>query len=262
MKKRGILLLVLLSMLLPAEDNVKLPPKDKFYLVLLIGQSNMAGRGIVTKEDKVPFPRVLMLNRDGKWVSAVDPVHYDKKSAGVGPGRTFGRLLAEQNPDCTVGLIPAACGGSSLLKWQPGIYFKATDSHPYDDAVKRAKKAMEHGTLKVILFHQGESDCRAKNAPKYEALLSELIARLRKDLNAEQVPLLVGELSSWSPWNAERKQVDAAQRAVVGKMPPAAFVSARGLTSNKDKVHFDRKSQLIFGERYFQAYQELLKNSK
>ena len=80
--------------------------------MLLTGQSNMAGRGVVTPEDKIPHPRVLMQNKEGEWVPAVDPVHYDKSSAGVGPARTFAIELAESDPAITVGLIPAACGGS------------------------------------------------------------------------------------------------------------------------------------------------------
>ena len=57
--------------------------KDKFHLFLLFGQSNMAGRGVVEPEDTKPHPRVLMLSKDGKWVPAVDPMHFDKPSAGV-----------------------------------------------------------------------------------------------------------------------------------------------------------------------------------
>lgn len=243
------------------EDKITLPSKEKFYLVLMIGQSNMAGRGFVTEEDKIPFPRVFMLNRAGEWVPATDPVHYDKKSAGVGMGRTFARLMTEMSPDIAVGLIPAACGGSSLESWKSGVYFKGTRSNPYDDAVARAKKAMESGTLKVILFHQGEGDCKPGKDVQYEKRLVELVRNLRKELNAEQVPLLIGELSSWSRWNKSKVMVDAAHHAAVEQLQPATFVSARGLTPNPDKIHFDRKSQLIFGERYFKAYQELLKKN-
>ena len=46
-----------------AADPVKLPPKEKFLLVLLAGQSNMAGRGFVQDSDKIPSPRVVMLDK-------------------------------------------------------------------------------------------------------------------------------------------------------------------------------------------------------
>ena len=63
--------------------QVSLPAKKNFYLFLLVGQSNMAGRGVVAPEDKVPHKRVLSLNKEDKWVPAVDPIHFDKPIAGV-----------------------------------------------------------------------------------------------------------------------------------------------------------------------------------
>jgi hypothetical protein len=38
----------------------------------------------------------------------------------------------------------------------------------------------------------------------------------------------------------------------------AAFVSAEGLTSNGDFVHFDNKSQRELGRRYAEAYLKLM----
>ena len=73
-----------------SQDSIEIPAKEKFHLYLLVGQSNMAGRGKVTPEDKKPHERVLMLSKDLKWVPATDPMHFDKSIAGVGLGRTFG----------------------------------------------------------------------------------------------------------------------------------------------------------------------------
>ncbi|MBO5991802.1 MAG: hypothetical protein J6R00_09140 [Lentisphaeria bacterium] len=70
-----VLLMLIFSAAVFADDGVKIPEKSKFKLVLLIGQSNMAGRGFVEASDKVPHPRVVMLDKSGKWVPAVDPVH-------------------------------------------------------------------------------------------------------------------------------------------------------------------------------------------
>jgi hypothetical protein len=61
-------------------QTASLPPKEKFHLFLLAGQSNMAGRGTVTPQDKTPHPRVLMLNQAGEWVPAVDPMHSRRRS--------------------------------------------------------------------------------------------------------------------------------------------------------------------------------------
>ncbi len=262
MKKVGILCTVVCGLLLSAAfgaDPVKLPPKEKFYLVLLAGQSNMAGRGKIQPEDRAPYPRVLMLNKEGEWVPAAAPIHFDKSFAGIGPGDAFAKLLAGSDPSITVGLIPAACGGSSIRHWRPGAYWEQTQSHPYDDAVARTRKALESGTLKAILWHQGEADCN-KNADQYARWLTELIRDFRQKFNAPDVPVIVGQLSQFpgAKWSEARRKVDAAQRKAVEENQPAAFVTSEGLTSNPDKVHFDRASQLEFGRRYFEAWRKLI----
>ena len=113
-------------------------PKDQFHLYLLVGQSNIAGRGKVEAQDKKIHPRVLMLDKKGAWAPAVAPLHFDKPFAGTGLGRTFGIRIAENNPEVTVGLIPCAAGGSPISTWEPGGYHGQTKSHPWDDAIKRA----------------------------------------------------------------------------------------------------------------------------
>ena len=50
--------------------------KDVYDLYLLIGQSNMAGRGPLTEEFKTEGnDDVLMLNKNGEWVKAKNPLH-------------------------------------------------------------------------------------------------------------------------------------------------------------------------------------------
>ena len=76
-------------------STAAMPPKEKFKIVVLAGQSNMAGRGFPTEADKVAHPRVLMLNRQGEWVPCVDPIHYDCRGPGAGPGKAFAEALAD-----------------------------------------------------------------------------------------------------------------------------------------------------------------------
>lgn len=95
-----------------ASAETATPPAKDMELYLLIGQSNMAGRGKVDEESKQIHPRVFMLNKDGQWVPATDPLHFDKPSAGVGPGLAFGKALAEAAPEVRIGLIPCAVGGT------------------------------------------------------------------------------------------------------------------------------------------------------
>lgn len=246
---------ILLTTFATAQEAA-LPARDKFHLFLLIGQSNMAGRGIVEAQDKAPHPRVLMLSKKGAWVPAVDPMHLDKPAAGVGLGKTFGQIIADANPGVTIGLIPCAVGGSPIDTWKPGVFYPATKSHPWDDAMKRAASAPKTGTLNGILWHQGESDSVPGLAEAYEAKLRDLIARLRKELQAPEVPFIVGQMGKFAdaPWSPDKVIVDKAHQELVMKVPCTAFVSAEGLKHKGDKVHFDSPSFREFGKRYAEAF--------
>lgn len=107
-----------------AAEPVSLPAKEKLHLYLLIGQSNMAGRGVVEAKDRVAHPRALKFTKENTWAPATDPLHFDKPTiAGVGLGSSFARAMAEASPDATIGLIPCAVGGTPALtleqRWRP-----------------------------------------------------------------------------------------------------------------------------------------------
>ncbi len=244
-----------------AEPAVVLPAKEKLHLFLLAGQSNMAGRGAVndlSAADAKADGRILALNRDGAWQLAADPLHWDKAGSGVGPGKFFAAAVAAKTPGVTIGLIPTACGGSPISTWEPGKSWDQTKSNPWDDAMVRAKQAMKDGTLKAILWHQGESDSNPKNAALYEEKLTALIARFRAELGAPKLPFIIGQLGKFDaegkPWTEGNVGVDRAQQAVAAKVANVYFVSAEGLGSKGDKLHFSTAAAKTLGQRYAEAY--------
>ncbi|MDI1311230.1 sialate O-acetylesterase [Prosthecobacter sp.] len=256
-----ICLLALFVTAFSVAADTALPNKDKFHLFLLVGQSNMAGRGVVEAQDLGVNPRVLMLSKDGQWVPAVDPLHFDKAAAGVGLGKTFGQLIAAANPGVTIGLIPCAVGGSPIDSWQPGVFYPPTKSHPWDDMVKRAELALPAGTLKGILWHQGESDSTAALAPTYAAKLHDLVKRLRTLVKSPEVPFIAGQMGLFDgvPWLPEKKTVDQAHRDLPKEVPHTAFVTAEGLHHKGDKVHFDSAAYRELGKRYAAAFLQMTK---
>lgn len=235
-------------------DDARPPAKERFHVYLLIGQSNMAGRGKVTEADRKSHPRVLKLDKNNRWVPATAPLHFDKpRIAGTGLGDAFGRAMAEADASVTIGLIPSAFGGTPLRRW-------VMDGDLYKNAVKRAKLAMKVCTLKGVLWHQGESDSRSeKTAKSYGQRLSGMIAALRKDLGRPKLPVVVGELGRFL--NEKRlphfKTVNQALRGLPKAVPHTAFVESADLKAKRDGVHFDRKSLHIFGRRYAKALQKL-----
>lgn len=258
---RAAAIAVALCAVVTATNAGQLTPTDKgaFHVFLLAGQSNMAGRGKVAPQDAVPLPRVVMLDKARVWVPAVDPMHFDKPIAGVGLGRSFAARVAETRPSATIGLVPAAVGGSPIDAWTPGTFYEPTRSHPWDDAMARVSVARQSGTLKAILWHQGESDATPELALAYEAKLHDLIARFRRTLDAPDLPFIVGQVGHFAdaPWDDARRLVDAAHRSLPGKVPHTAFVSSEGLAHGGDKVHFDSASLRELGKRYADAYEML-----
>lgn len=233
---------------LPAAFAQPTTSLENMEIFLLIGQSNMAGRGKVEAEDQVPHPRVFMLTKDLTWVPAVDPMHYDKPNLiGTGLGKTFGALVAEADPTAVIGLVPAAFGGSALDEWTPG-------APHYVNAVARARVAMKQGRLAGILWHQGEADRAPDKAATYPVRFAKFIAHLRADLDAQEVTVIVGELGRFC---SNEGPVNAAIRQLPGLVPHCAFVSAEGLADQGDKIHFGSPAFRELGRRYAAAWQTL-----
>ena len=248
-------LALVLSVTAPAAEtsstgqSVKLPARKKFDLYLLLGQSNMAGRGEIEPEDKTPNPRVLVLTTNGVWEVAVEPITRDNpRIMGVGPGLAFGKAMAERFPKVTIGLVPCAVGGTPLSRWQKG-------GDLYSNAVYRAKLAMKAGTLKGILWHQGESDSIPGLAETYGDRLAQMIHDIRADLGSPELPFVVGQLGEFiydrKPNNLpEARLVNDTLLKIPDRVPHTACVRSRGLTCKRDQVHFDTASQRELGRRY------------
>ena len=225
-------------------------------LFLLVGQSNMAGRGIVEAADREPIPGVYALNKELAWTPAIDPVHFDKPYAGAGLGRWFAKTLKAANPSASIGLIPCAAGGTSLNEWAP-------EGKLYADAVRRAREAMKSGRLRGILWHQGESDTGDEAlARSYRERWTRFVEALRRDLNAAEVPAMVGQLGEFTYKDRGGAMifaplVDEQLATIPLHVPRTAFVSSAGLKHKGDKVHFDSASLREFGRRYALAYMSL-----
>jgi len=234
-----------------AETNVaaKLPAKERLHLYLLMGQSNMAGRGKIEAEDKTPHPRVLTLDTNGAWQPAVEPITHDKPQVlGVGPGVSFGKAMAEKNPDVTIGLVPCAFGGTPLKRWQKG-------GDLYSNAVHRARLAIKAGTLKGVLWHQGESDSTPALAKTYGERLDQMIRDLRADFGSPDLPFVAGQLGEFlytrgSNNVAEVRLVNDTLAKLPERVPLTGCASSAGLNHKGDQLHFDAASQRELGRRY------------
>jgi hypothetical protein len=236
--------------------------KGAVHLFLLAGQSNMAGRGEMTPDRREPIPGVMALQQDGSWGPAVDPLHWDKSSAGVGLARSFAQAYRQDHPNVTVGFIPAAAGGSPIEAWVEGEYFVPTKGYLWDDAVARTKAVLVRGELKGVLWHQGEADSTPDRVTEYEARLKSLVAELRSVFGRPNLPFLIGQLGQFegAEWSAARQQVDQIHQRIAAEDSWVGFISAQGLTAKADLLHFDAAGQDELGRRYAAEFAALVKN--
>lgn len=227
--------------------------------ILMLGQSNMAGRGDLGQVKPIRNPLCYML-RMGRWQPMCEPVNPDRGifegrfRSGISLAASFADSYARyfQSP---VGLIPCADGGTEISQWMPGELL-------YDHAVMQTRLAQRTSQLKAIIWHQGESDClRDETVDAYRERFLLLIAQLRKDLGAEHVPVILGEL----PWQLTEKvntqgrerRLNAVLRELAEEVPHCAIASSEGLSMKPDGLHFDSEACREFGRRYFEKYLSL-----
>lgn len=221
-------------------------------LFLCIGQSNMAGRGIITDNYRGSMKNVYLLNPVGGMEPARNPLN--KYSTirkrvdlqGVGPAYSFAKAVADKTGR-SLGLVVNARGGSSINSWLKG----AKDDY-YGEALSRMRQAMKFGTLKAIIWHQGESD--SSDPATYILKLQQLVADLREDLGDAKLPFIVGELAEWRK-NGTSEAFNEMLRTVSRHIPYSYCVSSGELVPliDENDPHFSADSQIILGRRYAEA---------
>ena len=86
---------------------------------LLVGQSNMAGRGDLTKENAITAPDCFML-RMGRWQEMSEPINVDRAVVEGAVPRSGANLAAsfaaqlQKETGAKIGLIPCADGGTRI----------------------------------------------------------------------------------------------------------------------------------------------------
>ena len=255
MKKLFFLFFIILPFQMMQAQLPRLNNKN-VHIYLLAGQSNMAGRGTPEAIDTISDPHIWMLNKDDQWVPAREPLAFDKPAVvGVGPGFAFAKEMLNHNPAATILLVPSAVGGTRIDLWKPGAYDTATKTHPYDDALRRIKLAMPLGTLKAIIWHQGESDCNPALSGGYEAKLYELVMRFRTELGMPSLPFIMGEIAHFrKAANPDKVVVNTAIKKVAASVGFGGFVETNGLQHRGDSLHFDSPSARIIGKRYAEVF--------
>ena len=128
--------------------------KEKIISFLMLGQSNMAGRGEFKDVEPIDNEKCYML-RMGRWQKMSEPINPDRAiwgirfHSGVSLGASFADSFSKEF-NCPVGLIPCADGGTTLSQWMP-------EELLFDHAVMMASLAKRTSEIGGILWHQSFS---------------------------------------------------------------------------------------------------------
>ena len=239
-----------------------------YDVYLLIGQSNMAGRGVFAPADTLaPLEGVFLLDDRGEPVPAVEPLNrYStiRKAMhvqGVGLGHGFAEEMHRRTGRRFL-LVMNARGGTSLGQWLPdasqGRFSDSVNEEAdrrgqqmpsfYGEAVRRTRQALRYGQLKAILWHQGESDSDSVRVASYLPKLARLVESLRTDLGVgEEVPFVAGQIQ---PRHENARFFNPVISRIGEAVPNAFCVSSEGLVTLPDHLHFTREAQLELGRRY------------
>ena len=219
---------------------------------LMIGQSNMAGRGYLHEVKPIVNERIVMM-RNGRWQMMAEPINCDRSVAGISLAAPFAEAWCHEYKEGQIGLIPCAEGGSEIDEWDVGNAL-------YNHAISEARFAMKNSQLTGILWHQGESDGMGGKHEKYYEKLHRIMQGFRKELDAPNLPIIIGGLgdflgrSGFGKNCTEYTLINQKLKQFAFENDNCYFVESSGLTSNPDGIHINAVSQRKFGLRYFEAF--------
>jgi hypothetical protein len=234
----------------------KMPARHNLWVFILAGQSNMAGRGLVEPTDTLSDPRILTLGRNNTWIHAKEPLHfYEPDLTGLDCGLSFGKELVKYVPDSvSIAVIPCAVGGSSMDQWLGDSVHRSVQL--LSNLRNRVDYAKQYGTVKGILWHQGESDASGKLIPVYNQKLNKLISVFRQIVGQNDLPILIGELAAFAvPEKQDRwDSLNQIIHKVAGNDDNTYVIGTEDLDTKGDDVHFDSEGQRLMGWRFARMF--------
>ncbi len=275
MKQLLILFIILTSLAwFPIQDNrttnfpkeimpvQEMPAKKNVWVFLMAGQSNMAGRGLVEPEDTISNKRIWSMDAKGQLIYAKEPLHfYEPTRTGLDCGVSFARTLLKNIPEnVSILLVPTAIGGSSIQQWLGDSLYRGV--HLMQNFEEKLAMGKKYGTIKGILWHQGESDAKPARIAIHQEQMDKLVSHFRDRTQIKNLPFIIGELGAYSNSNNYWQQINQTLAAYTKQDRYARLIHTQDLKHGGDSVHFNSEGQRLMGKRFAEAYWELAKIHK
>lgn len=228
----------------------KLPKKDKVWVYLMAGQSNMEGNGQIMPQDTIPNNRLITINTKGEWVKLKEPINlnfpwYRKLDCG----HSFGMGMLDKVPeDVTVAVISTAVGASSVNQWLDDSEHRTM--HLWSNITKMIEEAKKIGTIKGMIWHQGESDAKPDRLETYTAKLDTLFTKIRKECDNENMQIVIGELGDFGVDRPDWKAFNKILETYSLENNNIEMIKTSDLEDMGDEVHFNNVGLRKMGKRY------------
>lgn len=232
-----------------------IPTKENLWVFILAGQSNMAGRGKVEPIDTIPDPRILTINKTGELILAKEPLHfYEPTLTGLDCGLSFGKELLKYIPDSvSILLIPTAVGGSAIQQWIGDETYRNVSL--FSNFKEKVAIGKQHGTIKAILWHQGESDAASPETIEiYDKQLGVLFSMFRTEVENPNLSICFGRLGSFSKTDKSWQAINSKMEDYQKTDPFSYLIQTENLNHKGDFIHFDSEGQRAMGVSYAKAF--------
>ena len=128
----------------------------------------------------------------------------------------------------------------------------------YQIFLKHVEIGKKFGVIKCILWHQGESDANESNIPYYKKRMGQLFTKFRAAVGNDDLPVMVGELGSFSDNQANFSLINKAIHGYAAEDKNCIVISTKVLKDKGDHLHFDSKGQREMGKRFAREYLRVL----
>ncbi|KXX66851.1 sialate O-acetylesterase [Flammeovirga sp. SJP92] len=282
------ILLIQFLLLIP---SISFAQSQKVYIVLLGGQSNMAGRGQFEELSSINKTRVdnaskyVSIASGSKNITSLSFNSLTKRQSNFGPELFIGIQLHEQFPNREFLLIKEAQGGTSLYgAWNPQwtmekaligeIDAKRQNMKLYSKHIQVIKDLLEQleakGKEPVLMgmcWMQGEKDSRLEvTASEYGNNLKLFIQSYRQTLKEKNLPFVFGQINcpprSKFPKGTEvvRQQMSNIEKQIhhTYMIPTTMDSTWQDFPKQDDNVHYNTKGQEKLGTAFGKS---LIQNS-
>lgn len=291
--------ILILSFLIQAHDIMAQQLDKDVQVVLLAGQSNMAGGGnydtlsdsIKERVDSVSHRVSLSFN--GKKAT---PLSYYKNKPSkkykfkrrFGPELLMGVCLAEKYPDKTFLLIKRSQGGTSLYgAWNPDWdaekskavekgemkqNLKLYELHLQDISQNLKELKLKKVSCEIIGFAwmQGENDAAKEvSAKSYKKNLRKLIVSYKRDLGLSELPFVAGQINSrYGDFEGGPEMVRTAIEKVANSDYYSDYIATKNdipwddYPKHNDNVHYNSEGQVRLGTKFAEKLIDLYQKTK